>query len=169
MKKILIIVFLILFVYLETFKEYNIEEETIRFRVIANSNSTKDIIIKEKVVNEVSELLFNNNDSYNETDEKIYNNLKNIEDKIDNLFSINNYNQKFNILYGLNEFPRKKYRGKTYEAGKYKSLVIEIGEAKGNNYFCILYPSLCMLDIQDENNDENIIRFKFIEIIKDMF
>ena len=78
MKKIIMIVLLIISMYLFSINEYNTSEEDIRFRVIANSNQKDDIIMKEKVVKELSGLLFNENLNYDETDNKIYNNLKNI-------------------------------------------------------------------------------------------
>ena len=58
MKKIIIIMCLMLSLYLFNYKEYNINEESIRFRVIANSNSSKDILMKEKTVKELSKILF---------------------------------------------------------------------------------------------------------------
>ena len=181
MKKLILILSIILFIIFMSNKEYNLEEDSIRFRVIANSNSARDIIMKEKVVNELSNMLFDKTRTFDETNKNIYSNLKNIENRIDNLFERNNYNKVYNISYGLNEFPKKEYRGKTYPAGTYKSLVIEIGDAKGNNYFCILYPSLCMLDYEEINksnktsnkniNEEKNIeyRFKIVDLFKNMF
>lgn len=172
MKKIIIIVCLLVFMYALNNEEYNISEDTIRFRVIANSNSKKDILMKEKVVKELSGLLFVNSSSIEDAKENIYKNLENIDKRIQKLFKNNNYNKKYNILFGLNEFPKKTFMNKTYNEGLYESLVIEIGEAKGNNYFCILYPSLCMIDYKNnsENNDENgIYKSKIIEILKDLF
>ena len=52
----------------------------------------------------------------------------------------------YKVNYGMNYFPVKKYDGVTYKEGNYESLVVSIGEAKGNNYWCILYPPLCMID-----------------------
>lgn len=166
MKKILIIMLVIVTMYIYLYDEYNITDDSIRFRVIANSNSSRDIIMKEKVVDEISNVLFIDNLNEKETEDNIYKNLNNIESKIDKLFKNNNYNMNYNIMYGMNEFPQKKYRGKVLEKGLYKSLVIEIGEGKGNNYFCILYPSLCVLDYNDK--DENL-KFRFIDRIKDLF
>ncbi len=168
MKKYLIIVSLFVLMYLINYNEYNITEDSIRFRVIANSNSIEDIYMKEKVVNELSSIVFNKKGSINEAEKNIYENLEKIEDKINNLFESHNYNKSFNISYGLNEIPEKIYRGKKYEKGLYKSLVIEIGNGKGDNYFCVLYPSLCLLDYE-KNNSKDKYSFKIVEIIKNIF
>ena len=58
MKKIIILILLILGIYYLSEDNYDLSKDAIRFRVIANSNSTIDILIKEKVVNKLSTLLF---------------------------------------------------------------------------------------------------------------
>ena len=72
----------------------------------------------------------------------------------------------YTINYGYNYFPKKTYRNKTYEEGEYESLVITLGEGKGNNFWCILFPPLCMVD-----EDQNDIEYKsFIkEVINKVF
>ena len=166
MKKIVIIMCILLYMYLISYNEYNNTEDSIRFRVISNSNSSRDIIMKEKVVNELSSIVFIDSNDKEEIKNNIYNNLEKIDDKIAKLFENNNYNQKYNISYGLNEFPKKSFMGKKYEAGLYESLVVEIGEAKGDNYFCILYPSLCMIDYKNKSEKYSL---KIVELLHDLF
>ena len=68
----------------------------------------------------------------------------------------------------MNNFPKKIYNGVVYEEGMYESLVIEIGDGLGNNYWCFLYPSLCFADYQD--NDEKLVyKSKIVEIINKLF
>ena len=167
MKKIIIVILLVLTMYVLKIDEYNISEDTIRFRVIANSNNKEDIIMKEKVVKELSGILFKESNSIEQTKNNIYSNLENIDNRINKLFKKNNYNMKYNILFGLNEFPKKVFMNKTYEEGTYESLVIEIGEGKGNNYFCILYPSLCLIDYEERNNNE--YKSKIVELFNNIF
>ena len=167
MKKLLIVALLVSIIYIYNYDEYNITDDSIRFRVISNSNSSRDIIMKEKVVKEISSIIFIDNKNFKETEKNIYNNINNIESKIDKLFKSNNYDVNYNIMYGMNYFPKKEYRGKILKSGLYKSLVIEIGEAKGNNYFCILYPSLCILDYKEDKNDS--IKFRIIDKINELF
>lgn len=168
MKKIIIIIVVLLIGYLLSIVEYNKSEDIIRFRVIANSNSREDIIMKEKVVKELSGVLFIDSQNVDDVKNNIYSNLENIDHKIDKLFKKNNYNKKYNILYGLNEFPKKVFMNKIYDGGLHESLVIEIGEGKGDNYFCILYPSLCMIDY--ENREENTnYKSKIMELFDNIF
>lgn len=168
MKKIIVIITLLMLGVIFFNKEtYNLTEDAIRFRVIANSNSAIDILMKEKVVSELSEVLFKNY-TKEETRINIFNNVELIENKINKLFEENDYNQTFNISYGLNEFPEKEYDNVVYEEGLYESLVVEIGEGKGNNYWCFLYPSLCMVDY--ESSQKNIkYESKIINMLKRLF
>ncbi len=160
----LLIIIISLFLYKE--KDYEVSKDAIRFRVIANSNSEEDIIMKEKVVNNLSGFLTKKG-SKEAIEANIIKNLSNIEKEIDVLFANNNYKKTYNIVYGYNEFPEKEYLGKKYSKGYYKSLVIEIGDATGDNYWCFLYPSLCLIDIE---NDENIeYKFKVKEMLDNLF
>ena len=54
-----------------------------------------------------------------------------------------------------------------FEAGEYESLVVEIGEAKGNNYWCILYPPLCMVDYEKDEKIE--YKSKIYEVLSKWF
>ena len=146
----------------------NLTKDAIRFRVIANSNSSTDIMMKMKVVNELSQILFKKEKNIKSTREDIINNIENIQNRIDDLFKDNDYNEKYIISYGLNHFPEKKYKNQTFKEGEYESLVIEIGEGKGNNYWCILYPPLCMID---DNFDNSEVKYdlKIVKILKELF
>ena len=116
----------------------------------------------------MSGILFKESSSIEETRNNIYSNLENIDVRINKLFKKNNYNMKYNILFGLNEFPKKVFMNKTYEEGIYDSLVIEIGEGKGNNYFCILYPSLCLIDYEEKEENKEY-KSKLVELLHNIF
>lgn len=168
MKKIILILLLILGLIFIKNKEYSISKDMIRFRVIASSNTSRDIIMKELVVRELSDILFIKSNNVNDVRANIYNNLEIIDKRINKLFKKYNYNNTYNISYGINSFPKKTFLGKTYKEGDYESLVIEIGDANGDNYFCIMYPSLCMIDYEKNNNSKQY-SFKIIDMIKNIF
>ncbi len=168
MKKIFLIILVILTLLVISKNNYNLTKDAIRFRVIANSNSAKDILMKEKIVNSLSNILFKDQNNKEDTKNYIINNISNVEKNIDNLFEENNYDMKYNINYGLNYFPEKVYNGIKFDEGNYESLVIEIGNAKGNNYWCILYPPLCMID-DNFDNEKVKYKFKVVELLKNLF
>ena len=75
----------------------------------------------------------------------------------------NNIEQTFSINYGLNYFPEKNYKGVRYEEGNYESLVVTIGKGKGSNFWCVLFPPLCNLEV--DNTEDVTYKFKVKEII----
>ena len=165
MKKIVFIILIICSICLLKQEDTSIGNDAIRLRVIANSNASKDILMKMQVVKKIKEIL-TPQDSIENTRKNIENNLESIEKNIDELFIENNYNQNYNLLYGYNYFPEKTYNNVKYKEGMYESLVVEIGDSKGDYYWCVLYPALCM---SEENNSDVKYKFKIIEIIKSVF
>ncbi len=167
MKKIIYVILIVVMILVISKPRYDLSGDMVRFRVIPNSNSSKDILIKEKVVNELSTLLFKDSNDINETRINVVNNLDKINNSIDKVFNENNYNLKYKVKYGMNYFPSKEYNDIRFEAGNYESLVVEIGEAKGNNYWCILYPPLCMVDYEKDTKIE--YKSKIMEILSNLF
>ena len=168
MKKILIILAAISCLYLISQNETDyivIPKDSIRFRIIPNSNTLEDLNMKEKVKNEISSVIsaIETSNDIETSRKSIKENIPIIENKITTLFKKNNYDKTFNVKYGLNYFPEKTYKGIKYEAGDYESMVIEIGSATGSNYWCVLFPPLCMIDAKETNEVE--YKFFVSEII----
>ena len=159
MKKIIFLCISIIIGILVYYKneEIIIPSNAIRIRIIANSNSASDINIKNKLKKEIEESLYSYiNDSLSDVEvENIINeninNLKNIISK-----KMNN----FDIKYGMNYFPKKVYRGVIYPEGNYKSLVITLGKGLGDNWWCVLYPPLCL--IKDIDIAEDVTYRSFV-------
>lgn len=97
----------------------------------------------------------------------IKSNINKYREKIEKLFIKKNYNKEININFGLNYFPKKVYKGVTYEQGDYESLVITIGSGQGDNWWCVLFPPLCLLEA--EENTEVEYKFKVLELLDKIF
>lgn len=131
-----------------------IPNEAIRVRVIANSNKKEDIQEKEKIkedINKIVEKILLDVKDINEARFKLKNNIDLITNTVEKSMEEDNYHKSFTVNYGKNYFPRKEFKGVAYNEGYYESLVITIGEGKGNNYWCVLYPPLCSLDNKEKN------------------
>lgn len=167
MKKILILLALISIILLYTNKteEYVIvPNESIRFRIIPNSNTLEDLYMKEEVKEGISDIITSlSKGNINETRTNIVNNLPLLRNKVQNVFDENNYNQNFSINYGINYFPEKTYKGVKYQSGNYESMVVSIGNASGDNYWCVLFPPLCMMEAKETEKVE--YKFFIKEII----
>ena len=163
MKKIIIILFFItlILVGINEKEDILIPSNAIRFRIIANSNSKEDQELKKTIKNDVEKELFKllqDVDDINTARDIINNNINNI----DNI--VKKYNVSYDINYGNNYFPIKEYKGIKYAAGNYESLVIKLGKGVGDNWWCVLFPPLCMLD-ESENIDNRQYQLYTKEII----
>lgn len=143
-----------------------IPEDALRIRVIANSNSEYDQEIKNEVKQVIQYKMYNllkDTKGVSEARRVINNNLNNIDNEVGNVLKNNNYNLDYTINYGLNYFPSKEYKGVTYEEGYYESLVITLGEGKGDNWWCVLFPPLCLLEAESSNDVE------YTSYVKELF
>lgn len=128
----------------------DIANSVFRLHVIANSDSQEDQNLKYKVrdnllsyMNKICKNAQSKSDAI-EIAKKHENDFKNIA-----LETIKNegysYDVKINI--GNFEFPTKHYGDISLPAGYYDALRIEIGEAKGQNWWCVMFPPLCFVDV----------------------
>ena len=133
-----------------------IPEDAIRMRVIANTNSEYDQSVKQEVRKTLEKdmySLLNNTTDLEEARTLINNNLDNIEKNIDKTLQQNNYKLPFSINFGLNYFPEKEFKGVKYEEGYYESVVVTLGEGLGDNWWCVLFPPLCLLEAEESEID----------------
>ena len=158
MKKIIFIIITVVIgvlVYLKS-DEIIIPTDAIRVRIIANSNSIEDLYQKKKLKDSIKDELYSlvkDASSFDEANNNIKNGL-NIIKKL-----INEKNIEAEIDYGLNYFPKKTYKGVVYPEGEYQSLVITLGSGLGDNWWCVLYPPLCMIN---ENSNTDDVEYKLL-------
>ncbi len=171
-KTILFLTIIVAFLIYNELKEDTviIPDTAIRLRVIPNSNSSLDQSMKNKV----KEYLENNTyqilkeeDNIEEARKIIKDNIPELEENITKIFNDNNYNMNYTVNYGYNYFPNKEYRGIKYNEGYYESIVISIGEAQGDNWWCVLFPNLCLIDLEQKNNVE--YKYWIVETINKIF
>ena len=144
---------IITFLTYEKEKTITIPKESIRFRIIANSNRDKDQIIKKEILKNISNELqqTSNFKNIDNAREYIKNELPVFNKIVEKTLEENNYKENFHINYGKNYFPEKIYKDVKYEEGEYESLVITLGEGSGKNFWCVLFPPLCLVDEKEEN------------------
>ena len=133
-----------------------IPKEAIRIRIISNSNSDFDVKEKLKVKKNVEKELYSllkETKNVKDARDIINKNLDKLNLVIEDTTSLN-----YNVKYGNNYFPKKVYKGIIYDSGDYESLVITLGEGSGENFWCVLFPTLCLLD---ENENTKDVEYKF--------
>lgn len=159
MKKIITIIVLIILMIVTMSKEEEviIPKDAIRFRVIANSNDLKDQQEKKKIAktlgNNITKLLKNQN-SLQETRTTLKKNINTFTTTIQEEMKNDNYYNNVEVNYGMNYFPEKTYKGVKYKEGEYESLVVTLGKGEGNNFWCVLFPPLCLLEAEEDDTNE---------------
>ncbi|MEG0180251.1 MAG: stage II sporulation protein R [Peptostreptococcaceae bacterium] len=179
---------------------YDYKEKLIRFHVIANSDSEEDQALKLKVRDAVIAYLqpkLENSKSIEESEKIIKTEYDNLEGISKNIIIKSGYNYNIDVKLQYSNFPAKQYSSIVLPAGKYKALKVVIGEGKGKNWWCVMFPPLCFVDDQngviDEKTDEKLksilspeeydlvmsknetevnnlkIKFKIVEVLQDVF
>lgn len=128
-----------------------LSEEVLRFHVLANSDSEEDQALKLKVRDRVLEFLeVSLPDEKEMTEEEtvmwIREHIDEIEGVSRQCVAEESYDYPVSAAVTTCWFPDKTYGDVTFPAGNYEALRIEIGSAKGQNWWCVLYPGLCFLD-----------------------
>lgn len=130
----------------------NLSDAVFRLHVIANSNSQEDQTLKLKVRDSLINYM-NNICSDCSTKQEAINLAKEHKDEFQKIAEQtiieNGYNYCVNININNFYFPTKNYGDISLPAGYYDALRVEIGEAKGENWWCVMFPSLCFIDVSN--------------------
>lgn len=139
--------------------EKKVNYDYLRLHIRANSNSELDQKVKYEIKDEMVEFLT----PYLATVESKQKAIKVIEScsnvlksKCLNLLTQKGFNYSVNIKIANEFFPTRTYSNTTLESGYYDAVIIELGEAQGDNWWCVMYPPLCFV-----NKNENVKQIKY--------
>lgn len=162
-----------------------ISEDTFRLHILANSDSDSDqalkLKVRDRVLNYTSQL-FENAKSKNEAETIISDNLQSIANIAYDEVLKNGYSYKVNAEITNMYFTTRYYDDYTLPSGMYDALRITIGQGQGHNWWCVMYPSICIssnidkdtkakevFDEQEYNivkNEQYEYKFKIVEIFQ---
>lgn len=151
----LIIFLLLLFIFISALSyatevSEDLANSVFRLHVIANSDSDSDqnlkYIVRDKVI-EYMKTICEDGISKNDYIKIAQDNLENIKIVAQDTVIQNGYNYNVNVSIGNFEFPTKTYGDVSFPAGFYDALRIEIGNASGKNWWCVMFPPLCFVDV----------------------
>lgn len=128
----------------------DISSKIIRFHVLANSDSKEDQDLKLKVRDEVIEYISPSLDksmSIDESREVLLDKSEEIIEVAKEVIKEEGYNYDVKVELGKENFPVKTYGNVTLPQGEYEAFRILIGEAKGQNWWCVMFPPLCFVDM----------------------
>ncbi len=133
---------------------YN-SDNLVRLHITANSNSPIDQYVKRQIRDIISN---EKNLSVLFSQEKP---LQNIKKKIDQILLNKEVNYQAEVSYGEHFFPGRSYGNTFLPAGEYNALVIKLGRSEGSNWWCVLYPAICLKQANIKEESENITEFLF--------
>ena len=133
----------------ECLVQAGIASNIIRFHVRANSDTDTDQQLKIKVKNEVVSYrkpFLENSPSIDTSREILSQHIEDIKDTALDTIHKEGFNYNVNVYFEQSYFPMKTYADVTFPQGEYEAFRIDIGEANGKNWWCVLYPPLCFVD-----------------------
>lgn len=158
----------------------SISQKVFRLHILANSDSQHDQNLKLLVKDEILKLsteLFTDAKSVNDARHIAEDNIKAFENTAQQVVEANGYSYNISVTTDKEYFNTRKYDGFIMPAGEYNTLKIIIGNGEGHNWWCVMYPSVCISGCTDDfdeiMNDEEkemltsskfIPKFKIIEI-----
>ena len=175
---------------LPTDRDGEIYEDTLRLHILANSDSGCDqalkYAIRDRLLLKYGEAL-KGAESFADAEERIGAMLPEIERDVDGWISEAGYSYKSHVTLGVEWYDTRAYEDFTLPRGYYTSLRVMLGEAEGQNWWCVMYPPLC-LDVASEDapGDDAVIgytreeyllvkdggynvKFKLLEVFSDTF
>ncbi len=129
-----------------------IPDESIRLRILANSDSQADQEVKRSIRDEVNAQITNwvlGIESIDEARTIIKQELPSIKQIVQQALLRKGIQEAFSVDFGNVPFPTKLYGNLVYPAGEYEAVLISIGEGTGANWWCVLFPPLCFLDFDN--------------------
>ena len=159
-----------------------ISEDVFRLHILANSDAEYDQQLKLKVrdaVLEKGQEIFLNCSSLDEIINTCKENIELFADTAEQCITDNGYDYGVNVYVDKEWFNTREYEEITLPSGIYNALKIEIGEADGHNWWCVMFPAICLSAVSDSelneildeeevdlinSNQKYEIRFKIVEI-----
>lgn len=162
----------------------DLRQNVLRLHIIANSDSVADQELKLKIRDEIllkTGELFCNVTDLKQAEKEVAASLENFENIANQVIKENGFDYKASACLGDSYFETRHYDNFSLPAGNYRSLIINLGEGKGKNWWCVVFPAVCIPAATDSDltqsvsedsaniakqSDRYIIRFKTVEIFE---
>ena len=137
--------------------EEKIYESVVRLHVLANSDDEEDQALKLKVrdgiLSYLSPIVIDGT-SREDAIEIINSRIGEIKDIAQEIVYDNGYDYSIEVTLTLEDYPTRDYEAMSFPSGEYVSLRVLIGEAEGQNWWCVLFPPLCLSAATDKKVNE---------------
>lgn len=139
-------------------------QNLVRLHVVASSNTPGDQYLKRKVRDEITKIMVSRQPL--SADNLTRSNLEQIKEQLQQVLSAEDIEVPLALEFGEYEFPRRTYGQLTLPAGKYRALKVLVGRGQGSNWWCVLFPPLCLFEDRDiKPGDDLEFRLKIGELV----
>lgn len=148
----------------------DIRNSVLRMHVVANSDSEEDQCLKLKVrdaVLEAGKEYFDNSESAAQAEEKLIPVKDELEKVAQKVVEENGYDYDVKVNIGNAYFPTKTYDGEvTLPAGEYEAVNVIIGSGQGHNWWCVMFPPMCLPAAESDTELDEVLSEREYEIVK---
>lgn len=130
--------------------EQTIPEDSIRVRILANSDAPGDQWVKRQVRDEMITQMkdwVQGPQTIEEARKRVRTHLRELHSVIGEVLHKYGFTYEYKVELGRIPFPTKMYGNRVYPAGDYEALLITLGKGAGQNWWCVLFPPLCFVNI----------------------
>lgn len=152
------LVLLLILSYLPIHGEAKVYDTVLRLHVLANSDSEEDQALKLKVrdgVLAVTAPLLENAETRDQAEAIVRAHMTDIQSAAEAVVAQNGSEQAVTVMLDLEDYPTRNYESCAFPAGEYLSLRVCLGEAEGQNWWCVLFPPLCLSAATAKNDAED--------------
>ncbi|HEY8363579.1 MAG TPA: stage II sporulation protein R [Tissierellaceae bacterium] len=158
-KKLILLLSLFILIFIYVIHPYmedtklsfkNLRDKIIRFHIRANSDNEEDQELKLKVRDEILKEMkgkFQDIKDIDEIRKIIRDNMEEMKRIAERIIKREGKDYEVTVTLAEDSFPTRKYGNLVLPAGTYEALLITIGEGKGKNWWCVMFPPLCFVDI----------------------
>ena len=164
----------------------DLRQSVLRLHIIANSDSEEDqtvkLLVRDKILEESTDIFAGETDLH-KAEKKAAEKIGDFCETAERVLSENGFSYGAEAEIGDSYFETREYEDFTLPAGNYRSLIIRLGSAEGKNWWCVIFPAVCIPAATDaslsdsasstsaqiaEHPQKYIMRFKTVEIYEDL-
>ncbi len=147
----------------------DIRQEVLRLHVIANSDSAEDQALKLAVRDALlkkSDEIFSGGETKESSEKAVCQNLSLMLETAEAVLRENGVDESVCVSVGKSRFPTRSYSSITLPAGEYDALRVVIGEGKGKNWWCVMFPPLCLPAAEEKEPLDDVLNESELELVQ---
>ena len=168
MKAIAVVLIVVAFLAMVFCAPAQTNTQFLRIHIRADSNNQADqdvkYLVKNAVVNYLAPHLANAT-TKDKAMQIVEGQLNSIQQVCNKTLQSNGFDYLAKVKLCKEQFPDRSYNGVTLPQGVYDALIIELGTAQGNNWWCVVYPPLCFIGGENNGTSTIVFKSKLVEIV----